>query len=194
MFKKFLIVGLGNPGLKYINSRHNLGFKVIDEILNNYSYCIISKKLGVCYKIIFNKKLFFLLKPNTYINLSGKSIIYYINKYKFKIKNILIITDDINRIFGIIKIKPKGGSGGHNGLKDIENKLKTNLYARLYFGTGKKKIIFDKKKYVLSDWDKNENIILHDIIKKAANVVISFGINGLNKTMNIFNSKDINLK
>ncbi|WP_238784986.1 aminoacyl-tRNA hydrolase [Blattabacterium cuenoti] len=185
--EKFLIVGLGNPGYLYKKTRHNLGFMILDQISKKYFFSFSKKKLGFISSFSYDDKLLFFLKPSTYMNRSGIAVKYWIIKEKIIIKNILIISDDIYLNFGNFRLKGKGGSGGHNGLKNIEKEIGTSHYARLRFGI--KKNFLDKKinSYVLENW-KNEEI--DDLFSKldiGIKIIFSFVTNGLHKTMNIFN-------
>jgi PTH1 family peptidyl-tRNA hydrolase len=187
--KNFLIVGLGNIGKKYKKTRHNIGFLIIDKILKKYPpiYTKFIKYIGYISLIKLNKKKIFILKPYTYINISGNIILSSILEYNIYLENLLIIVDDLNLKLGYIRIKKKGSSGGHNGLKNIEKKLCTNIYPRLKFGIGEN--FFKKKDYVLENWKKEEILIIEEKLEKAANAAISFVLNGIEKTMNLFNNK-----
>ncbi|WP_341658175.1 aminoacyl-tRNA hydrolase [Blattabacterium cuenoti] len=185
--EKFLIIGLGNPGYLYRKTRHNLGFMILDQISKKYRFSFSKKKLGFISEFNYNDKLLFFLKPSTYMNRSGESVKYWMIKEKIILKNILIISDDVYLNFGRFRLKEKGGSGGHNGLKNIEIKMGTTHYARLRFGI--KKNHFDQKidSYVLENW-KNEEI--DDLFSKldiGIKIIFSFVTNGLKKTMNQFN-------
>ncbi|WP_201260228.1 aminoacyl-tRNA hydrolase [Blattabacterium punctulatus] len=186
---KFLIIGLGNPGNLYKKTRHNLGYFILDKISEKYLFSFYKKKLGFLSEFIFYEKRIFFLKPSTYVNESGLSVKYWMNKKKILLKNILIISDDIYLNFGSLRLRGKGGNGGHNGLKSIEKELKSSHYARLRFGI---KNDFSKKiDYVLGIWKENE---LKDILNKleiSINIIFSFILNGLQKTMNLFNKKNL---
>jgi len=187
--KKFLIVGLGNIGEKYLETRHNIGFKIVDEVAEENSVIFETDKLGDVATFRFKGRTFILLKPSTYMNLSGKAVKYWMDKEKITIENILIVTDDVNIDFGAVRIKAKGSAGGHNGLKDIQEKLNTQDYARFRFGVGGN---FSKGKqvdYVLGEWNKEEKSLLIERLPTSAKAVISFGTDGLNNTMNEFNGK-----
>ncbi len=187
--KKFLIIGLGNIGDKYTNTRHNIGFKIIDALAKEYKTTFETEKLGDIAKFRHKGRTFVLLKPSTYMNLSGKAVKYWMQKEKISIENILVITDDINIDFGTIRIKAKGSDGGHNGLKDIQEKLNTNKYPRFRFGVGANYSKGRQVDFVLSDWNKEEESMLIERIPVAINAIISFGTAGLNNTMNAFNGK-----
>lgn len=186
---KFLIVGLGNIGMEYKDTRHNIGFKIIEEIAKVQEVTFESKKLGSISCFNYKGKEITLLKPSTYMNLSGKSVRYWMLQKKINIDHILIITDDIHLDFGTIRIKPKGSAGGHNGLKDIEQKLGSNQYARFRFGVGAD---FGKGRqvdYVLGKWSKQENSELIERTTTCNEAVLSFVHAGISNTMNQFNGK-----
>ena len=187
--KKFLIVGLGNIGPEYVNTRHNIGFKVVDALAKKHQSNFETVKLGALAEVKLKGRTLFLLKPNTYMNLSGKAVQYWMEKEKIEKENILVITDDLNLPFGTIRIKPKGSDGGHNGLKSIQSLLNTTDYPRFRFG-----ISDDFKKgrqvdYVLGEWDEEEKEKLTERLEMSANAVESFALAGLGNTMTAFNGK-----
>ncbi len=187
--KKFLIVGLGNIGEKYDETRHNIGFKILDKLALNESINFESEKLGAIAKFRFKGRTFILLKPSTYMNLSGKAVKYWLTKEKIPLENLLVICDDLNLTFGAIRLKGKGSDGGHNGLKDIQNTLQTQQYPRFRFGVGAE---FSKGRqidYVMGNWNENEVKELPERLEKSCELIKSFGIAGLNNTMNTFNGK-----
>lgn len=189
IMKKFLIVGLGNIGEAYKNTRHNIGFKILDFLTEKEAITFETQKLGDVATYKFKGRTFILLKPNTYMNLSGKAVIYWLNKEKIPLENLLVITDDLNLPFGSIRLKTKGSDGGHNGLKDIQDKLQTTNYNRFRFGISD---AFSKGKqvdYVLGEWDNEENSKLPERLEKAIELIKSFGTAGINNTMNAFNGK-----
>lgn len=189
LMKKFLIVGLGNIGEKYQNTRHNIGFTILDELANKESVTFENQKLGAVSKFRFKGRTFILLKPSTYMNLSGKAVKYWLAKENIPLENLLVICDDLNLPFGAFRLKAKGSDGGHNGLKDINLLLQTQNYARFRFGVGAD---FSKGKqcdFVLGDWEPEQFKLLPERITKATELVISFGLAGLNNTMNSFNGK-----
>ncbi|WP_298763159.1 aminoacyl-tRNA hydrolase [uncultured Polaribacter sp.] len=187
--KKFLIVGLGNIGDKYLETRHNIGFKILDEVAEEHKVSFETEKLGDVATFRFKGRTFFLLKPNTFMNLSGKAVKYWMQKEKIAIDNILVVTDDLNIDFGTIRVKAKGSDGGHNGLKDIQEKLGTNKYPRFRFGVGANYAKGRQVDYVLGDWNKEEISQLIERLPIAAKVVVSFGTVGLANTMNTYNGK-----
>ncbi|PKG50078.1 aminoacyl-tRNA hydrolase [Olleya sp. 1-3] len=187
--KKFLIVGLGNIGAKYENTRHNIGFKVLDFLAEKESITFETQKLGDVATFRFKGRTFILLKPSTYMNLSGKSILYWMTKEKIPLENLLVITDDLNLPFGSLRIKTKGSDGGHNGLKDTQEKLNTSKYNRFRFGISDAFSTGRQVDYVLGEWEDEENKKLPERLEKSAEVVKSFGTAGINNTMNTYNGK-----
>lgn len=186
---KFLIVGLGNIGAEYVNTRHNIGFKIVDFLARKEGVSFETVKLGALAQYKFKGRTFLLLKPNTYMNLSGKAVQYWMEKEKIPLENILVITDDLNLSFGTIRIRQKGSDGGHNGLKNINLVLNTQNYARFRFGISDE---FKKGKqidYVLGDWDDTEKTALPERLEIASEIIKSFGTAGLQNTMTTFNGK-----
>lgn len=187
--KKFLIAGLGNIGPKYYNTRHNIGFKVLDTLAHEEKLAFETQKLGDITTYKYKGRTLILLKPNTYMNLSGKAVRYWLEKEKIPLENLLVITDDLNLDFGMLRLKGKGSAGGHNGLKDIEAQLNTSNYARFRFGVGAS---FGKGRqvdYVLGSWDKDETVALPERIDKTIQAIQSFATAGLSNTMSSFNGK-----
>ncbi len=187
--KKYLIVGLGNIGTEYDNTRHNIGFKILDELASKNDVAFKNEKLGAITSFRFKGRSFILLKPSTYMNLSGKAVKYWMTKEKVPLENILVICDDLNISFGTIRLKPKGSAGGHNGLKSINEVLNTQQYARFRFGISD---AFKKGRqidYVLGKWSDKENEILPERLEKAVQLVKSFGTAGTAHTMSEFNGK-----
>lgn len=187
--KKFLIVGLGNIGSEYANTRHNIGFKVLDYIANQEGISFQSVKLGDVAELKIKGRTLLLLKPNTYMNLSGKAVNYWMEKEKIKKEHLLVITDDLNLAFGTFRIKTKGSDGGHNGLKNIQLVLNSTEYPRFRFGISD---AFKKGKqvdYVLGEWDDTEKETLKVRLELCAEIVKSFALAGLNTTMNLYNGK-----
>lgn len=187
--KKFLIVGLGNIGSEYVNTRHNIGFKVVDFLAKEENSEFKTAKLGDLAEVKIKGRTLFLLKPNTYMNLSGKAVKYWMEKENIAKENLLVITDDLNLAFGTIRIKTKGSDGGHNGLKSIQQLLNTSEYPRFRFG-----ISDDFKKgrqvdYVLGEWTGEEKELLKERLQVASEAVKSFALAGLANTMNTFNGK-----
>lgn len=187
--KKYLIVGLGNIGEKYANTRHNIGFKILDYFAENESIIFETQKLGDIAQFKLKGRTFIFLKPNTYMNLSGKAVVYWLNKENIPLENLLVITDDLNLPFGSIRVKTKGSDGGHNGLKDIQEKLNTTAYNRFRFGISDAFKKGQQVDYVLGEWDAEENEKLKERLQKASELIKSFGLAGINITMNSFNGK-----
>lgn len=187
--KKFLIVGLGNPGPKYYNTRHNIGFRILDYLASQEGVNFETQKLGDVASFRFKGRSFILLKPSTFMNLSGKAVNYWLGKEKVPLENLLVVTDDLNLNFGTLRLKPKGSDGGHNGLKDIQALLSTTKYSRFRFGISNE---FSKGKqidYVLGQWGAEEESEMSERLKKSAELIKSFGTAGLDNTMNTFNGK-----
>jgi len=187
--KKFLVVGLGNIGPKYHNTRHNIGFKILDHLAEENEIAFETVKLGDKATYKFKGRTFILLKPSTYMNLSGKAVRYWLEKEKIELDNLLVITDDLNLPFGTLRLKAKGSDGGHNGLKDIQQQLNTTKYNRFRFGISDE---FSKGKqidYVLGEWDEEEKNHMKERLDKSVALIKSFGTAGLSNTMNSFNGK-----
>ncbi len=186
---KYLIIGLGNPGEDYTNTRHNIGFKVLDFIANKSGTSFISKRYGFRAEYKKRGRTIILVKPTTYMNLSGKAVNYYLQKEKIPIENLMIIVDDIAIPFGTIRIKSKGGAGGHNGLQNIEETIATTKYNRLRFGIGKEFQQGQQINYVLGEWSEEEEKNLNERIEKVAEAVEQFPVIGIDRTMNYYNNK-----
>lgn len=187
--KKFLIVGLGNIGEKYENTRHNIGFKVLDYFAEKEGLNFETQKLGDITTFKLKGRTFVFLKPSTYMNLSGKAVQYWLTKEKVPIENLLIITDDLNLPFGSFRLKTKGSDGGHNGLKDIQDKLNTTKYNRFRFGISDAFSRGRQVDYVLGEWTLEEIDKLPERLNKSVELVKSFALSGVNNTMNTFNGK-----
>jgi PTH1 family peptidyl-tRNA hydrolase len=187
--KKYLIVGLGNIGEKYHNTRHNVGFKILDTLAKNESLVFETQKLGDIATYKFKGRHFILLKPSTYMNLSGKALKYWMTKENIPLENVLALTDDLNLPFGQIRIKTKGSDGGHNGLKDIQNTLQTTNYNRLRFGISDAFNKGNQVDYVLGEWTPEEEAALPERLNVATEAIKSFALSGINITMNQFNGK-----
>lgn len=187
--KKYLIVGLGNIGSDYENTRHNIGFKILDYLAEKEGLTFGTQKLGDITTYKLKGRTFILLKPSTYMNLSGKAVQYWLAKENVPLENLLIITDDLNLPFGTLRLKTKGSDGGHNGLKDIQSKLGTTNYNRFRFGISDD---FSKGKqidYVLGEWSEEEISGLKERLDKSVELIKSFVLAGVNITMNTFNGK-----
>jgi len=182
-----LIVGLGNPGKEYENTRHNMGFMAIDRFANKHNVSITKNKFdGLYEELMINSEKVILLKPQRYINLSGEVIKKYVDFYKIDINDILIISDDLDQEIGKYKLKYKGSSGGHNGLKNIELHLKTNEYKRIKIGISNNKNI-DTKDYVLSKLDKDSKEVLNGIFDKVTLILDDYFVLTFDNLMNKYN-------
>ncbi|BDW92696.1 MULTISPECIES: aminoacyl-tRNA hydrolase [Flavobacteriaceae] len=187
--KKFLIVGLGNIGPDYDETRHNIGFKILDYLAEQEDFVFENAKLGAVATFKHKGKSVVCLKPSTYMNLSGKAVKYWMDKENIPMENILIVTDDLNLPFGSLRLKSKGSDGGHNGLKDIQNVLQTSGYNRFRFGVGAD---FSKGKqvdYVLGRWNDEQQKAMPERLKKSIDLIRSFVFAGTKNTMNQFNGK-----
>ncbi len=187
--KKFLIVGLGNIGPKYDDTRHNIGFKILDAFAKEEGISFETQKLGDIAKHRYKGKNIVLLKPSTYMNLSGKAVKYWLIKEKIPIEHLLVITDDLNLSFGTIRLKVKGSAGGHNGLKDIQAQLNTTVYNRFRFGVGAEFSKGRQVDYVLGEWNAEEEKALPERLDLSVQLIKSFAAAGLANTMNLFNGK-----
>ncbi|MEA3503775.1 MAG: aminoacyl-tRNA hydrolase [Bacteroidota bacterium] len=186
---KYLITGLGNPGEEYRDTRHNIGFIALDAIAAAANATFKTERYGDVVKIKHRGKILVLLKPSTYMNLSGKAIRYWLEKENIPVEKSLIIADDIALPTGMLRMKKKGSDGGHNGLADIIRILSTSKFNRLRIGVGNG---FSKGKqvdFVLGRWTKEEEEILTPKIKKVVEMVKSFVVIGADRTMNFFNEK-----
>ena len=187
--KKFLIVGLGNIGFDYKNTRHNIGFEVIDYLAKKYETDMEEVKLCKKGTFRYKGKKIILLKPSTFMNRSGKAVRYWALKENVAIQNILVITDDLNLPLAKLRLKGKGSDGGHNGLKDIEAQLNTPNYPRLRFGIKNEEKSFNQIDFVLGKFSAEENNQVIRGIIKCEEIALSFTQMGLEKSMNLFNGK-----
>jgi len=187
--KKYLIVGLGNIGEKYKNTRHNIGFKILDHFSSIEDFTFNTDKLADRAEYKLKGRMFILIKPNTYMNLSGKAVQYWLKKENVPLENMLVITDDLNLPFGSLRVKTKGSDGGHNGLKDIQDKLGTTKYNRFRFGISDAFSTGRQVDYVLGEWTDEEQDKLTERLDKSVDIIKSFVLSGVNNTMNPFNGK-----
>ncbi len=186
--KKYLIVGLGNIGDEYAETRHNIGFKILDELARTQEFSFETLKLGDVGSFKIKGRTVLCLKPSTYMNRSGKALKYWMDKENIPLGNLLVITDDINLPFGTLRIKTKGSDGGHNGLKDIQQFLQTISYNRFRFGVGAD---FGKGRqvaYVLGEWNETEKETMTERLTRATAVISSFVLAGIARTMNQYNN------
>lgn len=182
-----LIVGLGNPGKEYENTRHNIGFMMIDEIVNKYNLVGKEKLNGIYYEYKINDEKIYLLKPLSYMNLSGTVVKKYLDYFKIDISDLLIINDDLDLPVGTHKLREKGSSGGHNGLKNIEQNIGTNEYKRVKIGISNNKDI-DTRDYVLGKFSKTEKEELNKFIKLAPELIDDFVNLTFQNLMNKYNN------
>ena len=185
--KSYLVVGLGNIGSKFEKTRHNIGFDIVECIAKQKKISLEMLRYGELCSFNLKGKSCYILKPNTFMNLSGKSVLFWIKKKKIPLNNVLIITDDIHLEFGVIRIRKSGSSGGHNGIKDIIDKLNTEKFPRMRFGIGANYKKGEKVDYVLDKWNKIESNIISIAIEKSAEAILYFLENGVEKSMNHFN-------
>ncbi len=186
---KFLIVGLGNIGDEYLETRHNIGFKIVDYLANEANVKFTSGRLADVAEIKHKGKQLILIKPTTFMNLSGKAVNYWMQHEKIEPDNIMVLVDDLALPFGKIRIGPKGGDGGHNGLKSIQEILTNANYPRLRFGISNEFNKGAQVNYVLGKWNEEELKTLNDRIKIAADAIKAFAFIGLSRCMNEFNNK-----
>lgn len=186
---KYLIVGLGNIGEEYKYTRHNIGFLVMDVLSDEQEAPFVTDRLGDLAQFRYKGRQVFILKPSTYMNLSGKAVRYWAEKENIPTENILVVTDDLNLPFGSIRIKKKGSDGGHNGLKSLQNELRTPEYPRMRFGISSEFEKGGQVDYVLGRWTPEEAEALPTYIEKMAKAIKSFVFAGINNTMNTFNGK-----
>ena len=187
--QKYLIVGLGNIGEKYRYTRHNVGFLAVEELVRKMEAKFSPSNFGEIAQFKYKARPVTVLKPNTYMNLSGDAVRFWMTKEGIPIENIFVVTDDLNLPFGSIRMRGKGSDGGHNGLKDIQNKLQNQNYARLRFGVGNEFEQGRQVDYVLGNWSEEEVEKLPERLNFVADAVLSFIFSGLNNTMNAFNGK-----
>lgn len=186
--KKYLIVGLGNIGEEYAETRHNIGFKIVDELSKIQEFAFETAKLGDIGTFKVKGRTVLCLKPSTYMNRSGKALRYWMDKENIPKENILVVTDDINLPFGTIRIKTKGSDGGHNGLKDVQQFLQTISYNRFRFGVGADFGKGRQVEYVLGEWNDEEKETMKERLERSAAVINSFVLSGIARTMNQYNN------
>lgn len=186
---KYLIVGLGNIGNEYGETRHNIGFKVVEHIATQCNASFASGRYADVCEAKHKGRTFVLIKPTTYMNLSGNAVRYWMQQEKIPLENILVVADDLALPFGKLRMRGQGSDGGHNGLKHINELLQTKEYTRLRFGISAEFGKGQQVDYVLSKWSEDEMKTLPDKVETAANAVFSFGLIGIERTMNFFNTK-----
>jgi len=186
---KYLIAGLGNIGSEYSNTRHNVGFMVLDALAKASNIAFKDARYGFVAEVKHKGRTFVLLKPSTYMNLSGKAVSYWLQKEKIPIENLLVIVDDIALPIGSLRLRAKGSDGGHNGLKSIDSILGQQNYARLRFGIGGDFPKGYQVDHVLGEWSDEEQKLIAEPIKKVEDIIYAFGTIGIERTMNFFNKK-----
>jgi peptidyl-tRNA hydrolase, PTH1 family len=184
---KYLLVGLGNIGPEYADTRHNIGFMVLDYLARKHDAAFDISRHAFVTEFKHKGKSYTLVKPTTYMNLSGKAVAHYLTSLKIPAEQMLVITDDLALPFGKLRLRAKGSAGGHNGLKHIEETLGSNQYPRLRFGVSDNFSKGRQVDYVLSPFSKEEQDQLPALIEQAADMCLSFGTIGLERTMNFFN-------
>lgn len=186
---KYLIVGLGNKGDEYAETRHNIGFKIADKLAEVINTEFQTANFGWLAKGKYKGRKVLILKPNTYMNLSGNAVKFWTQKENILIENTMIITDDLALPFGTLRMKGKGSDAGHNGLKNIQTMLQTQVYPRLRFGISAEFPKGQQINYVLGKWTKEEKEKLPERIKTFADACLSFTFAGITNTMNNFNGR-----
>lgn len=186
---KYLIAGLGNIGSEYENTRHNIGFTVLDAFAKASNIFFNQDRHAYVSEAKFKGRTIVLIKPTTYMNLSGKAVNYWLQQHKIPVENLLVITDDLALPFGKIRIRPAGSDGGHNGLKDIIATLGHQKFARLRFGIGSEFGKGQQSNYVLGQWTEDEQTILNPRIDLCCDIIKGFTTAGLQRTMNDFNNR-----
>lgn len=186
---KYLIVGLGNIGDEYANTRHNIGFKMVDALAAEVGVTWEDKRYGFVTKFRVKNAELVMLKPSTYMNLSGQAVRYWMQQEKIPLENLFVLVDDLNIPFGTIRMRKAGSAGGHNGLKNIEQLLCTPNYCRLRFGIGNEYTRGAQISHVLGEWTPDETTALPDRLKITNEIIKSFCLQGIDRTMNLYNGK-----
>lgn len=186
---KYLIVGLGNKGDEYENTRHNIGFKVVEKIAETLDVPFKSTNFGWMAEGKYKGRKILLLKPDTYMNLSGKAVKFWLEKEKIPMEKLMIVTDDLSLPFGTLRMKLKGSHGGHNGLRNIQNLLQTNQYPRLRCGISADFSQGKQVDYVLGEWAEEEKTKLPERIEQFSKAVLTFAFAGIQNAMTGFNGK-----
>ena len=186
---KYLIVGLGNIGDEYEGTRHNIGFMMIDAFAASKDAKWEDKRYGFVAKCRVKNAELILLKPSTYMNLSGNAVRYWLQQEKIPVENMLVLVDDLNLPFGTIRIRKQGSNGGHNGLGNIQSVLGTENYARVRFGIGNEYTRGTQINFVLGEWTDEEKKTIDERLKVTSEIIPSFCLQGIDRTMNLFNSR-----
>ena len=185
----YLIVGLGNIGVEYANTRHNMGFMVLDAWAQASNIVFESGRYGYMATVSFKGRKFHLLKPSTYMNLSGKAVRYWMNELKIPVENLLVISDDLNIPFGTLRLRKNGSAGGHNGLTNINEMIGTQDYARIRVGIGNEFGRGQQVNYVLGELSREELTEMEDISKRVIEGVKAWATIGPDRAMNFVNTK-----
>ena len=186
---KYLIAGLGNVGIEYSNTRHNIGFVIADALVQDLKGSFKVEKLASVAKVKYRGRTLVVMKPGTYMNLSGKAVKYWLDKEKIPVGNLLVVVDDIALPLGTLRMKPKGGDAGHNGLTDCIIKLNTTDFARLRIGIGDDFPRGYQSDYVLGRWTKSEEKLMIPRVEVAVEMIKSFTTIGVSLTMTNYNNK-----
>ena len=186
---KYLIVGLGNIGDEYAGTRHNIGFMMLDAFADAQGATWADKRYGFVAKCRVKNAEMVLLKPSTYMNLSGNAVRYWLQQEKITVENMLVLVDDLNLPFGTIRIRKQGSNGGHNGLGNIQSVLGTENYARVRFGIGNNFSRGAQCNFVLGKWTNEEQKLLPERLKVTSEIIPSFCLQGIDRTMNLYNGK-----
>lgn len=186
---KYLVAGLGNPGKEYENTRHNIGFNVLDALARASNIVFSDERHGWISEFKFKGRTFVLLKPSTYMNLSGRAVNYWMQKENIALENLLVVADELALPLGSLRLRAKGSDAGHNGLRNITEVLGTQEFARLRFGIGNNFRQGQQIDYVLGEWSKEEKLELPALIDTSVEIIKSFGTIGVAQTMTFFNKK-----
>jgi peptidyl-tRNA hydrolase, PTH1 family len=186
---KYLIAGLGNIGPDYAQTRHNIGFMVADRLAEKHDAVFAPARYGDMASFRHKGRTFVLIKPSTYMNLSGRPVYYWMNKENISLENILVVVDDLALPLGVLRLRARGGAGGHNGLISIIDVLGTDQFSRLRFGIGDDYPKGFQSQYVLGKWEAAELEVVNPRVDMAADMALSFGMQGIERTMNLYNKK-----
>lgn len=186
---KYLVVGLGNIGSEYADTRHNIGFRVLDALAEASNVTFTTGRYGSVAELRHKGRTIVLLKPSTYMNLSGKAVRYWLDAERIPRENLLVVSDDIALPFGTFRMRARGSEGGHNGLKNITEMLGDNNYARLRFGIGGDFARGHQVDYVLGTFSEEEHKAMPERLKLFGDAILSFATAGTDRTMNTFNNK-----
>ncbi|MFA6127414.1 MAG: aminoacyl-tRNA hydrolase [Bacteroidales bacterium] len=186
---KYLIAGLGNFGREYANTRHNIGFTILDAFAEASNVVFTPRRYGDIAECRHKSRELVLLKPSTYMNLSGNAVRYWLQKSEIEVQNLLVVVDDLALPFGQLRLRKKGSDGGHNGLKHITEIIGHEDYARLRFGIGSKEKVYNQIDYVLGEWTPDELTLVPEKVKVAGEIILSFSMSGIDRTMNTYNTR-----